>query len=270
MRRAVHALRHEIDSDPHRLSLQVLNKGILLLLENQVELTTRLARIEAVLEPPGSRRRIQLTPNDLRSLPLEEQAEKLELLDQESNAPKAPKATDEAMASDLKRQDDSAEIDSESRRSSRSVNVMPAAIDEDVIEEVTNLDLLDSDENHEEQRRDQKQAEESWGSGAFPELKPVAQIVAKVAIRAFDKRDNMFERGLELLKRWAEIDPKLPGTPFQMRPSQGFAYVNVLGLSAEKIKQRERIVKQQGYDLLLGRLTDEDFNGDIWLYQKSF
>src|SRR5690606_31779411 len=97
-------------------------------------------------------------------------------------------------------------------------------------------------------------------------VEAVGLVQARVAMRAFDKRDNDFDRGLDLLNRWVS---GLTGTPFQLRNDYEFAYLNVTNLTLDKAQDLEDKVKKfSGFTKLLGRLEFEGLGGEIWLYTR--
>ncbi|MDF1666336.1 MAG: hypothetical protein P1V97_31595, partial [Planctomycetota bacterium] len=98
-------------------------------------------------------------------------------------------------------------------------------------------------------------------------IKKAPDLQTRIAIKSFDKRDNDFDKGLTLLNSW--VSGPTTGTPFQIRKEADYAYLNVTGLSQEKIEERAaQVNKFFGFSKLVGHMVYEGLVGEIWLYTR--
>jgi hypothetical protein len=122
----------------------------------------------------------------------------------------------------------------------------------------SDLELLDDD------LVDDTKEEDGPSEPIHAPIDKAPEFQARVAIRSFDKRDNDFDKGIMLLNSWVSGET---GTPFQIRKDPNYAYLNVTGLSQEKIDERAaQINKFFGFSQLLGEMSWEGLDGEIWLY----
>lgn len=299
VRELVESLRGELTESSDRLSLDVWNRALAQVLKNQLCILERLHQCESQLE--------SLTLNLSRDLSERRTTAQQDGSKPEGSVVKAePSAAsasfnavkdralfqilsevDEDLEQEDERKDDDAPEDEVSQAVAGSKNgnqrdktPIERAI-EDVLEEDSEEDLEDDDlfqESLDPRDNPKDPSETSATAEASAELtakvvkvdiRSVSQSVLQDAVRAFDKRDNMFERGLKKLNDWLACPSGGPGLPYQLRPQRNYAYLNTTGLTDEKILEREgRLIEYFQYSHRLGRLDHAEIRGEVWLYRK--
>lgn len=253
-RRVTDKLHETIKEAPDRLSLSVLNGALLVLLKNQVTLMESLTALVGTVEG------LQETQDEW----LSKQSSSTNTPSSSNSRPKiqvkvqGKKKAKEYLESlfDVGTEDD-LEILPEEERDFDFQSVQASA--SDVVES--------GDSKEETEAANQTKTVIPEESTIHAPITKAPDLQTRIAIKSFDKRDNDFDKGLTLLNSW--VSGPTTGTPFQIRKEADYAYLNVTGLSQEKIEERAaQVNKFFGFSKLVGHMVYEGLVGEIWLYTR--
>lgn len=253
-RRVTDKLHETIKEAPDRLSLSVLNGALLVLLKNQVTL------MESITELAGTVESLQ-------------ESQQQWLAKQNSNT--------ESISSSNGRPKIQVKVQGKQKAKDYIASLFDVGTEDDLEilpEEERDFDFQSADDSQEaDAERDPapektETASQNEGEAAAKVVthaptRVAPEIQTRIAIKSFDKRDNDFDKGLSLLNSW--VSGPTTGTPFQIRKEADYAYLNVTGLSQEKIEERAaQVNKFFGFSILVGQMVYDGLVGEIWLYTR--